>query len=243
MSRRNERLGLWLAELQPGAPMVGDEQLPVHRAPHPGDRWPRFPSTARPPSQASAGLWYHCRMASPRDWVAGSPLRIGFLTGSLFVTAQVVRSLVAGDGSVGVALGVLGGVLFGGIVGRGAAKQTESFTGLTREQRAEIAHAIRNGDAPRDPALAQPTIEWARRLQQHDLRWLYLMFGAVAVLSLGLAASDALEGSLTIGAVLLAVFWLLLPPFVWWQDRCWTDRGRRAEAAAYRMAGRGPPAS
>jgi len=182
-------------------------------------------------------------MASPRDWVAGS-LCIGVLTGTLFATAQVVRSLGGGDVSVGVVLGVLGGVPFGALVGRSAAKPTEGFAGLTREQRSEIAHAIRNGDAPRDPALAQPTIEWARRLQkQHDRRWPYLIFGAFAVHSLGLAASDALEGSLTSGAILLVVFWLLLPPLEWWQGRRWSGRGRRAEAAACRMAGRGPLAS
>ena len=186
-------------------------------------------------------MWYHRLMGSPRDWFAGSPLRIGVLSGALFATLQVGRYVVTDDGPVSLVFGVVGGVAFGAVVGRSAAKQTEGFPGLTREQRSEIARAIRCGEAPRDPALAQPTIAWARRLQkQHDRRWPLLMFAAVALLSFGLAASNALDGSLTMGSVLLVVFWLVLLPLLWWQARHWSTRARRAEAAARRLAGTGP---
>jgi len=90
--------------------------------------------------------------------------------------------------------------------------------------------------------LAQPTINQARRLQHW--RPPDLIFAAFALVYLGRAAFDALEGSLTIGAVLRGVFGLLFPTLLlWWLRRRWSDRGRRAEAAACRMAGRVPPAS
>ena len=187
------------------------------------------------------GLWYHHPVASPRDWLVGSPLRIGVLSGALFATLQVVRHLVTDDGPINLVFGVLGGVVFGALVGRATAKETQGFAGLTREQRSEIARAIRCGEAPRDPALAKPTIEWARRLQkQHERRWPLLMFGALALISFGLAVSNALDGSLTMGGVLLVVFWLVLLPLMWWQGRLWGTRARRAEASARRLEGTGP---
>ncbi len=181
-------------------------------------------------------------MMSPRDWAAGSTLRSAALMGALFGTAEVVRAIATGQGAAGVLVGILAGVAFGALMGRFVGRTTRDLSGFSPQQRSQVARAVRRGEAPQDASLAAATIERARRLQeQSDRRWPYLVLGAFAVLALVIAVANAIAGSLSVGAVILVVFWLLFLPLMKWNAARIRERASNAEAQARRIGGAIPP--
>jgi len=147
-----------------------------------------------------------------------------------------VRGLLRGDGLAGVVIGVLAGAAFGAWMGAWVKRTTRDLPELPLDQATEVGRAIRRGEAPPDPSLAPATIERARRIQERNSQaWPYLVMGAFAAMSVGLAVSNLITDSLTTQDVLLAAFWLVFLPLLAWGARRARTRASSAEAAARRM--------
>lgn len=166
----------------------------------------------------------------------GSALRAGLLMGAGFGGFVVVEAIVTREGAVGVGGGVVMGVAFGAVMGVFIWKTSRDLSGLTPQQRSEVARAVRRGEAPREASLAPATIKRAQRVQEdNDQQWPYVILGGFALLAVVIAIGEALAGSLTMGGVLGAVFWLVFLPVLRWNTRRSSESARRAEAAASRM--------
>jgi len=103
------------------------------------------------------------------------------------------------------------------------------------QRSAMVRAAVNRGEAPSDPSLAEETVALARMRQDPPgLRHAWLFFAGIDGVLLAMAWGRARAGSLGDAAVIGVLPSILMPLMVWMRHR-YTQRARRAAAAAVRQ--------